>query len=98
MNSNLLRYTHINLHSKHAFMICELPRSPGERNTDSSGEIKELHHKYNVKHKIRDLYRSRVSLSVCLSACFSLYISTHKKLSARSCHVERVRWFYRLSY
>jgi len=90
MNSDLLRYTHINLHGKHAFMSCELPPSPGERNTDRSCEIKELHHKYHVTHKIRDLYRSRVSLS--------LYISVHTKLSARSCHVEMARWFYRLSY
>ena len=69
-------------------MSCELQPSPAERNTDGSGEIKELHHKYHVTHKIRDLYRSRLSL----------YISIYTKLSVRSCHVERARWFYRLSY
>jgi len=82
MNSDLLRYKHINLHSKHSFVSCELPPSPGERNTDRSGEIKELHHKYHVTHNIHDLYRSRGSL----------YISVHTKLSVLSCHVERARW------
>ena len=79
MNSDSLRYTHINLHRKHAYVSCELPPCPTRRNTDSSGEIKELHYKYHVTHKTRDLYRSRVSL----------YISIHMKLSARSCNVER---------